>query len=156
MTNRLFLLSGYCFRLSYLWLVQWLSDVTTGVSDGAEGPGSSVHFKISFSPLLSWMPSWGIHLQMTELSHNSTAAGCIDLAYGSLWQLYCNFHCSFGSFLLFSLEWPPWIPSLSDRRQLVVQQMRISRNTLSMNIAALHLLVHPPLIKLTSEPGFGS
>ncbi len=48
MTNRLFLLSGYCFRLSYLWLLRRLRDLTTGVSDAAERPGSSVHFQIFF------------------------------------------------------------------------------------------------------------
>lgn len=49
MTNRLFLLSGYCFRLSYLWPLRRLRDLTTGVSDAAEGPGSSVHSE-SFFP----------------------------------------------------------------------------------------------------------
>lgn len=49
MTNRLFLLSDYCFGLSYLWILQWLSSLTAGVSDVVEGIGSSVHLEIFFS-----------------------------------------------------------------------------------------------------------
>lgn len=48
MTNRLFLLSDYCFGLSYLWILQWLSSLTAGVSDVVEGIGSSVHLEIFF------------------------------------------------------------------------------------------------------------
>lgn len=108
MTNRLFLLSGYCFRLSYLLLLRRLCDLTTGVSDVAEGPDCSVHFEIFFLNL-SRMPGWCIHLQTAELSHKSAASGCIDLVYGYFKSmgLYCNFRCSFGAVLKLPLNWPP-------------------------------------------------
>lgn len=87
MTNRLFLLSDYCFGLSYLWILQWLSSLTAGVSDVVEGIGSSVHLEIFFFTILSWMLGWCIHLHMTELSHMSVATVCIDLVYGSFLRM---------------------------------------------------------------------
>lgn len=107
MTNRLFLLSDYCFGLSYLWILQWLSSLTAGVSDVVEGIGSSVHF---FFTILSWMLGWCIHLHMTELSHMSVATVCIDLVYGSflrMGSLQLSAHICFCFFTL-SLDWPPW------------------------------------------------
>lgn len=75
-----------------------------------------------FFPHLSLMPGRCIHLQTTELSHKSAAAGCIDLPYGSFWSmsLCCNFECLFGAVLILSWNWPPSCPHLCIKMCFVV------------------------------------
>lgn len=86
MTNRLFLLSDYCFGLSYLWILQWLSSLTAGVSDVVEGIGSSVHLEIFFSQ--SCPECWDDAFIFTwQLAHMSVATVCIDLVYGSFLRM---------------------------------------------------------------------